>query len=68
MKKMILALSLVATLNGCAASYVQYDVSGSTDGCAPRVHADTAMGVSVTVNDDFQCQQKTKPKEQQNSE
>ncbi|HHY0551843.1 TPA: hypothetical protein ACVU5P_004162 [Vibrio parahaemolyticus] len=37
-------------LSGCAASYVKYDVSGPSS-CPPYVRADTAMGVSVSVNE-----------------
>lgn len=36
-------------LQGCAASYIRYDASGGD--CPPMVVADTAMGVSVRVND-----------------
>ncbi|MNF28226.1 hypothetical protein D3C84_88970 [compost metagenome] len=37
-------------LQGCAASYIQYDVSGGGN-CPPIVIADAGMGVSVRVND-----------------
>jgi hypothetical protein len=49
MKAAIIAGMLIAQ-QGCAASYVQYEVSGGGD-CPPIVVADTAMGVSVHVND-----------------
>ncbi|WP_421180354.1 hypothetical protein [Aeromonas enteropelogenes] len=47
---MTAALMVAVLLSGCAASYVQYEVSGGGD-CPPVVVADTAMGVSVHVND-----------------
>ncbi|MFA0155411.1 hypothetical protein [Vibrio sp. 10N.261.46.A3] len=47
-------LFVALILNGCAASYVRYDVQGN-DRCPPHVKADTAMGVSVTVNDEYTC-------------
>lgn len=62
MKTILTAFLAVAALNGCAASYVKYDVSGA-DSCAPEVRAETAMGVSVTVNDDDDCQPKEKEPE-----
>jgi hypothetical protein len=50
-KKAMMTAALAAVLlSGCAASYVQYEVSGGGD-CPPVVVADTAMGVSVHVND-----------------
>lgn len=42
------AAALALMLAGCAASYVNYEVTGAS-GCAPSVVTDSAMGVSVHV-------------------
>lgn len=48
--KAAIMASMIMLLQGCAASYIQYDVSGG-GGCPPIVIADAGMGVSVRVND-----------------
>lgn len=50
-----LALLLASLLGGCAASYVEYQVSGSDRSCPPVVVAETAFGVKVQINEGKQC-------------
>ncbi|EGQ7810290.1 hypothetical protein I6Y99_004331 [Vibrio parahaemolyticus] len=64
MKKIgfIAVVGSAIALSGCAASYVKYDVNG-TDSCPPYVRADTAMGVSVSVNETCSLEALKKPKQ-----
>ncbi|HBN6266237.1 TPA: hypothetical protein L3N15_004219 [Vibrio parahaemolyticus] len=59
---LIAAIGSAIALSGCAASYVKYDVNG-TDSCPPYVRADTAMGVSVSVNETCSLDKLKKPKQ-----
>ncbi|MGY4028419.1 hypothetical protein ACW5WQ_21150 [Aeromonas rivuli] len=59
LKAMMVAMVLFLTslLGGCAASYVEYQVSGSDGSCPPVVVAETAFGVKVQINEGKQCKQ-----------